>query len=213
MIQNPHLNPDLLLFPNLAAALNFQKECPMCKSKLEINDRDLATDMGYEYRGEKKGTLSFFIDQREQEIITIDPYTGDVDLTIAGRPEEEYYTVGTTGSIGLTKTTQTRQFRNGRFMHALSVDCKQCSQYGYVLQVHVDMGERKVAGLYLNSEWMAVERDEVMYEIKNNYAMQKTYYSFYSNGKDQHAEIPLIPLNVQNPFETVDRAKKLLIFS
>lgn len=213
MNPNHPLNPDLLSFTNLIAALHYQKGCPICGTKLEVNDRDLATDMGYEYRGEKSGTLSFFIDLREQEVITIEPFTGDVDLTIAGHTEEEYYTVGTIDSISLPKTTKTRQFRNGMFMHALSVDCKQCSQYGYVLQIHVDMGVRKVVGLYLNSEWITVEHDEVMHEIKNNYAMQRTYYSFYSGGKDQHAEIPLIYLNVQNPFETVARAKKLLIFS
>ena len=95
----------------------------------------------------------------------------------------------------------------------MTIDCKKCSQYGYVLQVHADMESRKICGLYLNSEWITVENDGVVYEIKDNYATQKTYYSCYSDKKDQHAEIPLIPLNVQSPFETVDRAKKLLVFS
>ncbi|CAM6006092.1 unnamed protein product [Sphagnum balticum] len=150
----------------------------MCKAKLEVNDRDLATDMGYEYRRKKSGTLSFFIDQRGQEIITIDPMNGDVDLTVVGFPEEEYYIVGA-GNVSLPKFNKTRQFSNGRFMHALSIDCKNCSQYGYVLQIHVDLTVRKVAGLYLNSEWITIERDDIMYEIKDNYVTQKTYYSCY----------------------------------
>lgn len=220
MTQNPiphdkHIS--MLSFASLIEALNYRDFCPVCDYKLEINDRDLATDIGYQYRREGRKTISFFVGSNELEVMTIDLHTEEVEITINGRSDwDPSYVVGTQAYSNtiLPKTKRSAsQYQGGKFLHSLTIDCKRCSQYGYVLQVHVDMGNEKLCGLFLNSEWIAIDENGAKHELKNNYATNKTFYNCYLTDRDYHTDIPLVSINVFDPMETVHRVRKLIIFS
>lgn len=180
----------MLQFPSFKSATRYQSECPLCAGELLINDRDLATEYGYKFRGENP-KISFFLDQREQDVISIDPDNDEIEYI------DDY-----------------RSIRGGVFMHALTIDCKSCCQYNFRLQIHFNMKELKLAGVFLDSETISIEDCEMVHEIKNSYAVSKTYYSYFDkNGSSRRSELPLINLDLSNPRETVSRIRKLLIFS
>lgn len=90
------------------------------------------------------------------------------------------------------------------------------------------MANRKLAGVFLNSETIIMEEENLAHEIQCNYAIEKTKYSCFNKDdgnevrfgdslgpftSEKKAELPLIPLNLLDPMETVSRVRKLLIFS
>lgn len=199
----------MLQFDTLIGALNYREHCPVCRYKLKVNDRDIANQLiGKDVAN--YNNISFFTDAYEQNIMTIDPNTGDIRIDTIGEDAK-------TSSPFLPKTKRAGTQFYGLFMHSLTIECynETCSQYGYVLQVHVDMKKRKLCGLFLNSEWIAVEEKcmTVFHEIKCNYATRTTCYGCYKNSQDHHYEMPLIPLNVADPDETIDKIRKILVFS
>jgi len=107
---------------------------------------------------------------------------------------------------------------SGLFMFSVLAFCNDCSKYGYVIQVHADLVQMKVAGVYLNSETFSIEKNDTLYEIRNVYPMKKTEYSIFRKGTDfsdqldKQAELPLIPLDLENPERTLDRIKGLIVF-
>ena len=107
---------------------------------------------------------------------------------------------------------------SGIFMFSVLAHCNDCSKYGYTIQVHADMANMKVIGIYLNSETFSIEKGDTLYEIRNVYPMKKTEYSIFrkstdaSDNLDKQAELPLIPLDLENPEKTLDRIKGLIVF-
>lgn len=203
------MNLPPLKFPSFKEAINYRSNCPLCNSLLHINDRDLATDYGHEYRsGEER--ITFFINQREDDTVTIDPDTDEIELILSNRMPE----VPITGlSVNLQKMMSPPVYA-GKFMHGLTIDCKSCCQYSFTLQIHFELTEKRLAGTYLNSETISIEEDSMVHEIKNSYATDQTYYSYFDReGDSRKVVLPLIPLDLLNPKETVSRIRKLLVFS
>ena len=199
----------MIKFSSFKEAINYQPVCPLCRSQLHINDRDLAADYGFEYRGDKRERISFFVNRREDDTPTIDPETDEVELLYANRmpPSIPNYN-------SPTHYTNPPKAYNGRFLHALTIDCKSCCQYGFTLQLHFDLTEQKLASAFLNSETVNITECEMVHEIKNIYATEKTHYTYFPrDGSCKQTTLPLIALDLSNPLETVARIRKLLIFS
>lgn len=219
----------MMQFPSLLSALSYQETCPLCSHRMDISererDRDIATDIGYEYRENVK-RISFYLTAGEEDIITINPYTEEVEININQRSRGRNMVYS--GNANKTYNPGPHYTLNEKFLHSLTINCQQCCRYWYVLQVHVDLGARKIAGVFLNSENIIVEEGDVAHEIQANYAIEKTKYACFSKDSgrqirfgeisgpyvsEKRAELPLIPINLVDPMETVARVRKLLIFS
>jgi hypothetical protein len=175
-------------FSTFLNAIEYHKSCVLCDSKMDINDRDLATDIGYEFR-ENKQKVSFFVFSNRDDTVTIDPETNEVEFSL-------------------------KNIAGGIFYHGLTIDCKSCCQFSYVIQVRIDLSKRILLGTSLNSETLSIEDSEMVHEIKNIYATKKTEYTYFpKDGSSKRATFPLVSLNLINPKETIGRLRKLLIFS
>ena len=108
--------------------------------------------------------------------------------------------------------------KSGTDMFPLVVSCNNCHGYSYVLQVHVALDQGRIVKLVLNSESMSVEDMAKRYTIKNIYTTNKTEMEIRHTHVSQvhepqdKIEIPLVPLNVEDPMKTVERVKKLVVF-
>lgn len=208
----------MIKFPSFRDAINYRKFCPVCKKRLQINDRDLATDYGYEFRGNGSETLSFYLDQSQTDTLTINLDTEACEISYSERIDEDYGYPGgmgnvTTGRTFYAKKASPRTY-NGMLIHALTINCNSCCQYGYTLQIHFDLAVKKLSFALLDSEHITIEDGSSVHEIKNSYAMTKTRYrSFEKGGSAKAIELPLLPLDLKNPQEMVGRIRKLLVFS
>lgn len=198
----------MIQFQSFKQAVNYRQLCPLCQCRMHINDRDLATDYDIDCNI-RKDRLCFFLNQREDDKITIDPESGEVDFVLAQRFPDKLY--------DYTKQTYyapPAPVYNGTMIHALTVDCKNCCQYSYTLQIHFNLTEKRLGKTVLNSESISIEEGNMVHEVKNVYPMNKTEYAYFSKeGDSRKSSLPLIPLDLDSPKETVSRIRKLLIFS
>lgn len=197
-------------FTSFMDAIRFRAECPVCAKKLEINDRDLTLSHAYDEQGEHR--LSFYLNQREDDIITVDMLSDKVEIELRDRLPTTIYTAAQ-AALGPPPVSAYPSIP-AKFMHGLTIDCKSCCQYSYNIQIHFDLKNSKIDGIYLNSENVSVEEGDMVHEIRNVYATEQTEYScFPRDGSSRRSSIPLIPLDLTKLKETVSRIRKLLIFS
>lgn len=198
-------------FYSFIAGLTHYTKCPLCSKGMEINDRDLVERIEYP-TGHSYQRFSFQLSRNNDDILVINPETEEVEIRYSKRSNFQTTYGGSISSYaGQTYTPTTY---SGMFMHGLTINCSSCCQFSYTLQLHIDLNEGKLIGTYLNSETVSVEEGSNVHEIKNVYSMDKTEYTcFTANGSEKTSSIPLIPLNIDDPKETVTRIRKLLIFS
>lgn len=193
----------MIQFLSFKRAINYRQECPLCQCQMDINDRDLATD----YEGKER--LTFFLNRNEDDTIAINSETDEVELIFSKRMPDKLYDY-TKQSYYAPVTP----IYNGTLIQALTIDCKHCCQYSYTLQIYFNLTEKKLAKTILNSESLTVEDGSMVHEIKNVYSMERTEYCCFSKeGDSKKSAIPLIPIDLDNPKETIFRIRKLLIFS
>jgi hypothetical protein len=102
--------------------------------------------------------------------------------------------------------------------------CGKCERFYYTLQLHIDLNNYILAGVYLNSETIAVDdKKGTIHRIKNVYSTKETEYAYYPKGERVYLDgahvgrksitIPLISLDVDKPEKTIERLKTLIVFS
>ncbi len=194
-------------FKNLPEVLAYQSTCPFC-SKRMMPGLDMTYDENSVKAYLKFGDSQVTVDCNNNNILECREVSGINTLyTFQKTPTFQY--IGST-MMGLSKS--------GVDMRRLLVSCEECSKYSYLVQVHLSLEQRKIVGLYLNSETASIEDGARLYEIKNIYATEKTEMStFHTHLSNQHGaldkvEFPLVPLDLQNPMKTVERIKKLIVF-
>lgn len=198
-------------FYSFIAGLTHYTKCPLCNKEMEINDRDLVERVEYP-TGHSYQRFSFYLTKGSDDTLIINPETETVEIKFSRRNNfSATYTghVGQYAGQGYSPVTY-----SGMFYHGLSISCSSCCRFSYALQIHIDLTEGRIVGTYLNSETISVEEGTNVHEIKNVYSMDKTEYAcFPKDGSSKKSSIPLIPLNIEDPKETVSRIRKLLIFS
>jgi len=190
-------------FRSIQSAINYHKNCPVCFQQMQINDKDLAAD----YYGDNLDTksVSFWLDVYQNDILTIHLSNDDVEVT------DMVYEIGEHSTFYIPNTRKVGY--HGKFLQGMTLDCKICCKFSYTLQVHVDLEIKKLTGIFLNSETLTVEEGSVVHEIKSIYSTKQTEYARFEPGSDKRVNLPLIPLDLKNPEETIKRVKKLIIFS
>lgn len=172
-------------FDSILDAINFRTQCPVCQSKLQIDDRKSVNSS-------KK--LVF-------EILGYHNYIY-VDLI--------------TQQIELILDDNNKSKKHGILGHPLTIGCETCNMYSFVIQLWIDLDNKSINDIFLNSESFSWEdEEETLHEIISSYATNKTKYNYFKT--DQYASdgqivLPLVFIDMNNPKETIDRIKKLLIF-
>ena len=175
-------------FNSLLEGMHYYTACPFCNQKLNINQKDLVAD----YDGASQ-RLSYSL--YGDDLLWIDPKTEKVE--VVNGPTS--YTISS--------------YYNSITYHRLGFECEYCFLFGYTIQIQVDLSKNKLIGVFLNSEKVSYEdSDNVLHEIKNIYTKNITEYTYYLESDTKQEKFPLVPLNVQNPEETINRIKNLMTF-
>jgi hypothetical protein len=223
-------------FVSISEAIEYHKECYICKSILRVDFHGeplkIKTDLE-DYRQNSKLTqtielnLTDMVDSDVDDLLTINIWTNKVTIRTTQRVHYLDPVYGNSNYAGQTPTklfvkglqkVPSRHGYNGKLFESLTIGCQNCHQFSYVVQVVIDGTAMRVEHLFLNSEFISWSEKEITHEIKNIYPTGKTEYSRSASiGKshliDCNISIPLIPLNLTNPVETMDRIKKLNLFS
>jgi hypothetical protein len=135
------------------------------------------------------------------------------------------YGIGSASPLSYNPATWNTSIRtDGHMMERLLIGCERCYQYDYVIQVIVSIKESRITGLVLNSESLTIDEGNATHEIRNVYSFEKTEYNKFINKSDNThklhnyvgndtVSLPLIPLDLERPYKTLERIKTLVLFS
>lgn len=177
-------------FQNISEAVQYKNYCPICKEELIFSCKDIILKCT-----ENFGKLCFEL--VGEDLLFIDPRNSKIETVIKqSKNILGYYPY------------------NGLSYHKLGIECN-CCMYGYMLQIQVDMTNKKLHSVLLNSERISIEdENNKLYEIINTYTTEKTEYHYYDNNDVVKSQVmPIINLNFDNPNEIITKVKKILIFS
>lgn len=186
------------IFYHLLDALNTYRNCPLCQSRMTMHRGSSNDQVEYNYES--------VVIKNNDVTITIDIQTGLIDIEMS--VEEDFNIL----NIKYPK----RYVLDGLMMLGLVLECGniKCTKYSYTIRLDLDIPERRFKMAMLNAEWVCIEDGPDVFEIRNSYGHGITKYSHHlSNGSTKSIEMPLVTINSSNPKETVDRLKKLIIFS
>lgn len=176
----------MIEFKSLLEALEYHPVCPLCQRVMTLDCKAWALGEG--------GYLSFDFGMSNDLRIEI------ASQKIAWVPNSKS---GPYTSFGLpTKGL------------LLNIDCSQCSGFGYTLFLKVDMRTIKIIEMSLNSETIRlIDELNNLHEVESVYDIYSKYSQFPLHSREQGIKIPLIHINIDNPQETIDRARTLATFS
>lgn len=189
------------IFESLKEGFYYQTHCPICSNELRVNDRDAEV---------KKDNQRFLLTwELTDDALNIDVDTGEAELIIKD-PSPATFKPGQATTAYVHGWTPV--YSGYLFLRA-ELECNKCCQYSFLLKILVDLDAKKVSEVQLNSEIVCLEIGRDVHEIKNIYSTDQTEYYRAGFGEAKPLLLPLIPLNLQNPEKTLDRIKKLIIFS
>lgn len=209
-------------FYNLDEALHHQPSCPFCGDSIEADYKEITMDPESHVT---KVTATFLTGNSSE--VSIDYYHNHI---LAYKEKSNYsgvYNIGTASTSHHNMGNYSLR-KSGSEIFGVSASCTKCAKYGYVLQIHLDWKDWIVSGIFLNSESISIEEGDILHEIKNVYATEKTEYdkftkvevddgtvkmSGYSGRRNSTITFPLMPLDPKNPQALLNRVKNLVIFS
>jgi len=202
----------MIKFYSFMEAIAYRANCPFCTKGLVVNDRDLVSSSYHQNyaTGEAYPIYTFYIGKSTDDVMCLNPFTEELEIRYSNK-----FDMYGMKNIGVYNgQTFAPPNYDGLFYHALTLNCNSCCRYHFTLQIHADLGNRRLIGTYLNSETISVEEGGIVHEVRNVYSTDKTEYAcFPKDGSSKRSSIPLIPLNIADPKETISRIRKLLIFS
>jgi hypothetical protein len=186
-----HLQPHKIMkrFDSLLDGIRYQPHCPICKSILEVNDFCLSPI---------NNRLSFMVSSSDkQDILYINIETEKVERTT-----EKYSKKRELPAIGY---------------YGFNVECSDCSQYCYTLQLRIDTKNLKLLDVFLNSEFICLEEKNkigsiITHEIRNSYSFSTTTY-VSTDDTIKTITLPLIPINLVDTSATISKIKTMILFS
>jgi hypothetical protein len=198
-------------FYSLIQALDYHRCCPLCESRLLVDESEFAERLEYP-DGHPYQRYAFRLDYKSSDILYVNPYTNEVELKLV----RDTYTSPTYGdSTAYIGKTPSYKSYNGVLYMGLTSSCPKCCQFTYTLKLLINLNERRLEATFLNSETVSLDDKGVTHEIRNVYSTGHTEY-FYTkedSRKEMAITLPLIPLDLNNPKKTLERIRTLLIFS
>lgn len=197
-------------FYNLDEAFQYWPHCPLCDEKTHPS--------GINLRYELKSTSAEFTFGNTSFALNI--HNNQLESYSEGKSITNVYTLGSMPMAGSVRSMRSSWslHAGGTDMFKMDVGCEKCMCYGYVVQVHVSLGQHKIVNLLLNSETIIIEDGAKSCEIKNIYTTEKTQLVVRHNHLSQHydpiqrIDFPLIPLDIKEPSKTLARIRKLIVF-
>jgi len=172
-------------FKSLHDAINYKTTCPSCFDDLKINKRDINS-----------------IDDNQLILNLLDE-----DLLILNYHNDNIFI-----DLKLPNKIGVNYKYNGISYHRLEFNC-DCCLFDFTLKIKVDFTNLKILSISVNSETISFEDDnQDLHEISNNYSLNYTKYTYYTDGEQKVQDLPLINLDLNNPRSTVDKIKKMLVF-
>lgn len=193
------------VFGSVLSVLNEYRYCPLCKHPNSLH-RGASTDQVV-YNDQA------LIIKSSDYTITIDFYTDNISID---HFEDNRMFDHSHLTHGTRYAPKYQIIDNGILLLGMNLECgnEKCTKYCYTLSFDLDLTARKFVRASLNAEWVCVEDGPDVFEIRNSHSMGITKYSHHlSDGSTKSIEVPLIPINSLNPKETLERLKKLIIFT
>jgi len=176
-------------FESVAHGLAHQLKCPLCGHDVHVNGRYWLENLEDPATG-NTCRFSFWLNKSEDSVLYLFPLTNRVEIS------KGKYT--------------------GTYFQGLQSACGGCNHYRYTLKIEIDLSTPKINKVSLNSETVMFKHDQETYEITSIYSTGKTEYMVLREkmpGDAKPLELPLIPINLQAPRETLERIQNLIIFS
>lgn len=207
----------MIQFQTVNEAIGYQPTCPVCHGRTIPDSYDAFITKSI-FGGKHRNTILW---KNNRDEFTVDLDTNEATYV--------YKNVGMTQQVvGGAQTYYQGTPMTGTTYYRLGIECenRDCGQYRYTIRVKAEIGffGAKIKEVDLNSEAIAIEDDQgTTHEIRNVYVTGQTEYQYVKIESDESASaggmsrksivLPLIPLNLQNPYKTLDRIKSLIIFS
>lgn len=194
-----------IVFGSVLNIINHYRYCPLCKHSMTLHRGSSGDQVIY-------NDQELIIKNRDYTV-TIDFYSDVINI-------EENASIDTLYDSETIKyrqsTPKSNWNRDGLLLLGITLECGNihCTKYSYTISLDLDLTARRFKRASLNAEWVCVEDGLDVFEIRNSHSMGITKYSHHSaDGSTKSIEIPLIPINSLNPKETLERLKKLIIFT
>lgn len=178
-------------FKSIKSAIHYVRHCPFCNKDLFINQKDASIV----FIG-KKPHIRFNL--MGEDTFNLNIVTGEILAELRN-------TISTYG-----------YFRYGTTYHKVNLQCSNadCGLYDFTIQIQIDLDENKTKDILLNSERISFEdKFGELHEVKNVYTQGVTEYTFYPEGEAKTEKVPLVKFDFSEPERTIERIKKLILFS
>ena len=180
-----------MIFKKISDALNYNKNCPICNEQINFKNKDLIV----EYKSIEP-RLRFNLSK--DNIFYINTINDEVEVCFK------------------KSVFSNLKSNYGILYEPIYMECQNidCGLYSYILQILVDIKNLKISNILLNSEKVSYEdTDGSLHEVHNNYVNKTTTYIHFLDNKENLISLPIIDLNLKDLKQTIERVKKLLIFS
>lgn len=213
-------------FFNLQEAFNYLFPCLICKHSMGFGSLSGAPDSRLEYEFDNNGRGDFYphliyrvVDGGCEDKFTIGIYGNDIDRETRRTIQDDYVTGD--NSFHYSRPTLSSHPQTSGFKYlALRGSCTDCYKYDWVVQLVVGLEPLKLMEVVFNSETVIFQAEAgERWELKNIYTTRKTIYTHFAPPRlgtivhEAKQDLPLLPLNREDPAKTLKRVKNLLIFT
>lgn len=187
----------MIRFSNIRQGINHQRMCPICRNELGV------PNVVYESDDLKAQLIHVPFQVGNVSSVAVDIDSGIVKAVSPWKDGEP--------------ALLPYGFKSGDIFQGITIECSFCTGFSYTLLLKFYAGDQIVLNeVCLNSEQVRVKLGKFIHSIRNVHSLNETTYRCVNLQEPtdiKQETIPLVPLNLQNPRETLARIKKLLVFS
>lgn len=188
----------------LLEALSYRDRCPFCFDKLSGHHSQNQVVIYNSKVVIKTIDAEISIDSSSEKIIEITQKSSYSDI----------YDVGFSGKTIAVRNANSISNFKGDIILGVTIECDSCTMYSYTLSLFLDFVNFEFKSAHLNAEWISLEENKSVFEIRNSYGLGITEYTHFGiDGSTKQINLPLVPLNFLNPKETLERIQNLIIFT
>jgi hypothetical protein len=197
-----------MIFSSLQDGLHYFTDCPLCRESMKIEN------IGFKQilygRGNQLGyTLLFSLDYDDKLIVN--PVTEEIIIDLVrqeNNTDPQNYT-------SYKLNTNSYISYNGIMFHGVPISCSRCGCFTYTIKLTIDLNNRRLMETSLSNIKLALKEGSRLHEITNYFGKEQTIYCLIDETRtlSKPVTLPFIEMNLESPSETLDRIKKLLVFS
>jgi hypothetical protein len=186
-------------FATIEEALKYRELCPLCGAKLDI-DRPMS-----------EHTIEICL-QSSYTLVNIDISSNKVKTITEKRPIQTVYDV--CGNVIQVNMGPAALAAGSLIYDKITMSCGKCYDYYCVIQLLYDFDKLQVTNICFNSEKVTFQDTDTWYSIRNIYTTEQTELECWGNSLNPEtlAKLPLVELDLQNPRNTINKLKSILLF-